>query len=109
VIYINASDETMKKRLLKRALTSGRADDNEETIIQRLVTFHESTEPVIEHFRNKGKLRDIPCEGAPDEIFIEIENVINTSFLLREKLIIFVIGGPGSGKGMLTRSFHAWH
>merc|ERR1712176_404519 len=32
ILYFEVSDETMTQRLLKRAETSGRADDNEETI-----------------------------------------------------------------------------
>ena len=46
----------MTKRLLKRAETSGRVDDNEETIKKRLKTFHDLTEPVIEHYSKQGKV-----------------------------------------------------
>ena len=52
----DVSDETMKSRLLKRAETSGRADDNEETIIKRLETFHNHTQPVIMHYQQLGKV-----------------------------------------------------
>ena len=55
-VYFEVSDETMKKRLLKRGETSGRSDDNEETIAKRLATFHEVSEPVIDHYRQKDKL-----------------------------------------------------
>ncbi len=43
----------MTERLLKRALSSGRADDNEETIKKRLVTFHQCSEPVIKKYTDK--------------------------------------------------------
>lgn len=46
----------MKQRLLKRGETSGRADDNEATIVQRLKTFEEKTAPVIKHYTEKGKV-----------------------------------------------------
>ncbi len=82
-------------RLLHRALTSGRADDNEETIKQRLITFHDSTEPVIDYYKKQGKLRTLNCEGTPDEVFADVENVLNNAFALRGKLMVFVIGGPG--------------
>ena len=45
----------MTSRLLGRALTSGRADDNEETIKKRLVTFHECTGPVLNLYKEKGE------------------------------------------------------
>ena len=47
------SNETMTKRLLKRAETSGRADDNMETIKKRLNTFHQHSEPVIDAYAAK--------------------------------------------------------
>nr|KAF6432839.1 adenylate kinase 1 [Molossus molossus] len=36
LLYVDAGPETMTKRLLKRGETSGRVDDNEETIKKRL-------------------------------------------------------------------------
>ena len=49
----------MTKRLLGRAATSGRADDNEETIKKRLVTFHSVTTPVIDHYTKSGKVKTV--------------------------------------------------
>ena len=49
-------DEILVDRLLKRAETSGRTDDNEETIKKRLALFHDKTIPVIEHYGKKVKL-----------------------------------------------------
>lgn len=59
VIYLDVSDETMTKRLLKRGETSGRTDDNEETIKQRLITFHSETQPVIEHYKKQKKVHQV--------------------------------------------------
>lgn len=55
-LYFEVSDETMKTRLLKRAQTSNRVDDNEATIRKRLDTFHQLTEPVIQYCKQKEKL-----------------------------------------------------
>jgi len=56
VLYFQVEDETMKKRLLKRAETSGRADDNEVTIVKRLKTFHDHTQPVIDYYSTQNKV-----------------------------------------------------
>jgi adenylate kinase family enzyme len=40
----------MQKRLLIRGKTSGRADDNSETIKKRFDTFNNETKPVIQYF-----------------------------------------------------------
>ena len=53
ILYFEVSDDTMTQRLLKRAETSGRADDNVETIKKRLVTFHQHSEPVIAAYKAK--------------------------------------------------------
>ena len=55
VIYFELSDEVMTQRLMKRGETSGRVDDNEETIKKRLQTFHEHSKPVICHYEERCK------------------------------------------------------
>ena len=77
VINIEASDETMKKRLLQRGKSSGRADDNEESIVNRLKLFHEVTKPVIDHYSKQGKVCSINSENSPDQVFAEIQNLLD--------------------------------
>lgn len=45
----------MVQRLLGRAKTSGRTDDNEETIKKRSDTFHAYNDPIVERFAAKTK------------------------------------------------------
>ena len=59
VLYFEVSDDTMKARLLKRGETSGRVDDNEETIAKRLKTFHNHTQPVIDHYAKQNKVKQV--------------------------------------------------
>jgi adenylate kinase family enzyme len=49
----------MTKRLLHRGQTSGRVDDNEETIKNRLNTFHNQTLPVLDLYEKQGKLAEV--------------------------------------------------
>ena len=49
----------MEQRLLKRGETSGRADDNAETINKRFQTYLEKTMPVIEHYEGLGKVKKV--------------------------------------------------
>lgn len=53
ILYFNVSDETMTERLLKRGQSSGRVDDNVETIKKRLDTFHKHSEPVMDAYAAK--------------------------------------------------------
>merc|ERR1719495_24199 len=77
VLWIDASQETMMKRLLHRAQTSGRTDDNEETIKKRLDTFVRATEPVIEYYKKKNKVKQINSEQSKDEVFAEVVLAMN--------------------------------
>merc|ERR1711997_1050426 len=70
ILYFEVSDETMTKRLLKRAETSGRADDNMETIKKRLNTFRTHSEPVVDAYVDK--CAKIPAERSIDEIFADV-------------------------------------
>lgn len=70
IIYFDVSDQVMVTRLLERGKTSGRADDNEETIKQRLVTFHNHSQPIMDAYQEK--VAKIPAERNPDDIFADV-------------------------------------
>lgn len=55
VLFFDASEQTLIDRLLGRAKTSGRVDDNEETIKKRLHTFNTHNEQVIQQYPDKLK------------------------------------------------------
>ena len=46
-----------------------REDDNEETISNRLDVYHERTEPLIDFYRDRGKLTVVDAEGQIDEVY----------------------------------------
>ena len=55
----------MLKRLLKRGESSGRADDNLESIKKRFQTFQSTTMPVLSHYEKIGKVIRV-CSIAPN-------------------------------------------
>jgi len=75
ILYFDVSDETMTARLLNRGKTSGRADDNEETIKKRLDTFHKHSKPVVEAYA--AKCKTIPAERDPNDIFADVCAVLD--------------------------------
>ena len=68
VIYYDCAEEELKKRLIKRGETSGRSDDNEESIVKRLKVFNEQTRPVIEYSEKEGKLKRIDANRTIEPI-----------------------------------------
>lgn len=77
MLSLEVSDATMIKRLLHRGKTSGRVDDNEETIQRRLDTFHSQTQPVIDHYEKEHKVKHIEAEGSPDDVFEKVKKILH--------------------------------
>lgn len=53
-----------------------REDDNEETISSRLDVYRSQTEPVVNYYRARGRLRVVDADGSIDEIFERLLAVI---------------------------------
>ena len=78
MIELDVPEEELVKRLVERGRTSGRADDNEETIKQRLTVYHNQTSPLIEWFDQEGTRNSIDGLGSMERIFADICKVIDT-------------------------------
>jgi adenylate kinase len=72
VVLVEAPEEELVRRLLKRAELEGRSDDNEETIRRRLQVYREKTEPLIQYYEKTGALRRVEGLGTPDEVYARI-------------------------------------
>ena len=46
-----------------------REDDNEEVIGNRLNVYREQTEPLVEFYRQQGKLKTVDADGTIDEVY----------------------------------------
>ncbi|VAX14049.1 Adenylate kinase, partial [hydrothermal vent metagenome] len=53
-----------------------RADDNEETIANRLKVYEAQTAPLVEYYRHQGKLRTVQGTGEIEDIFANIERIL---------------------------------
>jgi adenylate kinase len=53
-----------------------RADDNEQTIANRLRVYREQTEPLVRHYREAGLLRTVDGEGAVDDIYLRLTQAL---------------------------------
>ena len=53
-----------------------REDDNETTISSRLDVYRDQTEPVIEYYRERGKLRTIDAEGNVEQIYERLRQAL---------------------------------
>jgi UMP-CMP kinase len=72
-LFFDCSEEVMLKRLLKRGQTSGRIDDNIETIKKRFQTFKETSYPVVEYFRKQGRVVDVVATDTPETVYEQVK------------------------------------
>lgn len=63
VVMLECSEEVMLERLRRRGEASSRVDDNQETIRKRLVTFSQSTLPVVQHYQKLGKVKLVKLQA----------------------------------------------
>jgi adenylate kinase family enzyme len=94
----------MLKRLLYRASQSKvkRADDKEDVMKKRINTFNKSI-PIFARYKKAGQVRRIDANSTIEEIFLDLETTFSKAGLIRKcpikPKVIFVMGGPGAGKG----------
>ena len=68
MLELSVPDEMLMERLINRGKTSGRADDNEETIGKRLAVYHNQTSPLIEWYEKESLRNAVKGHGALEEI-----------------------------------------
>ncbi|KAB8202296.1 UMP-CMP kinase family protein [Aspergillus parasiticus SU-1] len=72
-LFLDCPEEVMEKRLLKRGETSGRDDDNAESIRKRFRTFVETSMPVVKAFEEQNKVVSVSATGSVEEVYARIQ------------------------------------
>ena len=68
-LFLDCPEDVMRERLLNRGKTSGRLDDNEESIVKRFKTFVETSMPVVNMFEKEDKVIKVSAVGTVGEIY----------------------------------------
>ena len=69
VVSLMIPDEMIKERIKHRAAIEGRADDaSDETIANRIKTYHGKTEPLIDYYKKAGAYNEIDGVGTIEEV-----------------------------------------
>ena len=79
VISLEVKEEELIKRLIERGKESGRADDNEEIITNRIKEYHAKTAPVANFYKAQDKLVSVEGIGSISNIFDAISGKITNS------------------------------
>jgi len=76
VINLQLEEEIAVKRILSRALSSGRSDDNSKVIKRRFKIYEQETKPLLKYYAKQGNLINI--DGRPDvpQVYKKINRLI---------------------------------
>ncbi len=77
VLVLTVVEDDVVQRLLDRAAVQGRADDNEETIRERMSIYRAETAPLTEIYADHGVLREVDGMGSMDEVTDRLAAVLD--------------------------------
>jgi adenylate kinase len=73
-LELRVDEDVLIDRLLKRAESEGRADDNRETIHERMRVYHSQTAPLVDYYDKQGKLIVVDGMQDADAVFASIKS-----------------------------------
>lgn len=76
-LFFDCPEEVMLKRLLKRGETSGREDDNIESIKKRFRTFVNTSMPVVDMYEKEGKVVRVDCTQGVEEVYSAVKKEVS--------------------------------
>ena len=87
VIELQADEDQVVHRMLKRATERHRSDDTEPVIRHRLAVYHTQTEPVATYYVDQDLLEAVDANGSVEEVSERIFAILDS------------LNGAGSGSG----------
>jgi len=72
VVQLDVPNEVIVSRCELRFKAEGRKDDNPEVVKERLKVYAAQTAPLVDYYRNQGKLASVQGVGSLDEVFQRI-------------------------------------
>lgn len=77
VLFFDCGEEVCINRCLERGKSSGRTDDNRESLEKRIQTYLQSTRPIIDLYEKEGKVRTVDASRAVDEVFADVKAILD--------------------------------
>ncbi|XP_033737231.1 UMP-CMP kinase-like [Pecten maximus] len=76
VLFFDCPEEVCVDRCLERGKTSGRTDDNTESLKKRIQTYTECTMRVLHYYSTLGLVSKVSAERSPKEVFEDVKGII---------------------------------
>ncbi|XP_066548329.1 UMP-CMP kinase [Amia ocellicauda] len=77
VLFFDCSNQVCIDRCLERGKSSGRTDDNRESLEKRIQTYLQSTRPIIDLYMKQGKVRTVDASRGVEEVFSDVRKVLD--------------------------------
>lgn len=74
-LFFECPEQVMLRRLLERGKSSGRTDDNAESIKKRFRTFEETSMPVVKYFETADKVEKVHCDQPKDNVYQQVRDI----------------------------------
>ena len=103
LISLEVSEEESVRRLMNRGITSGRSDDNETVIRNRLREYNQKTLPVLQFYRDKGIYIAVDGTAGIEAVHDQITGIVQHE-LSKRLFNVVLFGYPGSGRGSQGRA-----
>ncbi len=75
-VVLDVNEDELVRRLVGRAADEGRSDDNETTVRKRMEVYGHQTQPLIEYYARRGKLRRVDGMGSVADVFARISEAL---------------------------------
>ena len=85
MVDMMVDEQLLIQRLIERGKVSGRADDNLNTIRHRIAVYHNQTEPIANYYLHQGNYFAINGNHTVEEVFMQIERVIEIMEIVKAK------------------------
>ena len=76
VFWFDVSEQELEKRIMERSKTSGRNDDNPETLRKRFRQFNEEQVHIINKFAEQGIVRKINGAQSVEKVFADVKEAL---------------------------------
>lgn len=76
MVDIQADEDILIKRLIKRGTMSHRSDDTHDTILKRLKIYEKETKPIIDYYKKTNRYNSVVSINSIEDTFENIVNLI---------------------------------
>ena len=83
MIDLLVDEQLLIQRLLERGKSSGRADDNLNTIRHRIAVYHQQTEPIAHYYLHHGNYCPVNGNHTMADVFLQIMRIIDNYIALK--------------------------